>query len=456
MKVTVLSGSPKGEYSVSLQYFRFIAKHTETLDFNIFHVGEQINKIKNSESELLKIIDSVKESDCIIWVFPVYHFLVPAQLKEFIEILNRKNYSDCFKNKYSTSIITSIHFYDTLAENYIHAVSEDFGMNYINGFLAEMTDLKKVEKQAELLDFGRRFFQSIKNNKIVPKIYNSIKKEVIPYTPILSTSTSKSKDNNYKILLITDNSANNENLKNMITVFANNLKNRVELINLDELTTKGGCLGCCSCGYDNTCVYNDEMNNFLHNSFLNSDAIVIASEIKDRYLSWQIKRFWDRSFTHGHKPILENKKLLYIISGSLSENSVLKSEIEARSGVSKAPVIDIVCDEFISSDALTKHLIQAGNDLIESIAENRKSQENFHFLAGHKIFRDFVYLIKFVFRADHKFYKKNNYYDFPQKKISLRVVNRILMLILKFKPFRVEFQKRTKPSMVAELKRIAD
>ncbi len=454
MKVTVLSGSPKGEYSISLQYFRFIAKHTQNLDYTIFHIGEQINKIKNSESELLKIIDSIRKSDCIIWVFPVYHFLVPAQLKEFIEIANTKNHSDCFKNKYSTSIITSIHFYDTLAENYIHAVSEDFGMKYVPGFLAEMTDLKKVEKQNELLDFGRRFFQNINDNKIVPKIYNIINKEVIPYAPLFSES--RNKDNNYKIVLITDNSSNKENLKNMITIFTNNLKNNIELINLDELETKGGCLGCCSCGYDNICVYNDKMNSFLHNSFLNSDSIVIASEIKDRYFSWQIKRFWDRTFTHGHKPVLENKKLLYIISGALSENTVLKSEIEARSSVSKAPIIDIVCDEFISSEALTKHLIQAGNDLIESITENRKAQENFHFIAGHKIFRDFVYLIKFVFRADHIFYKKNNYYDFPQKKIGLRIINRILMLILKFKPFRVEFQKRTKPSMVASLKKIAD
>ena len=32
-----------------------------------------------------------------------------------------------------------------------------------------------------------------------------------------------------------------------------------------------------------------------------------------------------------------------------------------------------------------------------------------------KIFRDLIYTMRGMMRADHKFYKKGGYYDFPQK-----------------------------------------
>ena len=86
MKLTVLSGSPKGEMSVSLQCLKFIAKNSSETEFEIFHIGEKIKQIAENSSEFEKIMDSIEKSDGVIWVFPVYHFLVPSQLKQFIEI----------------------------------------------------------------------------------------------------------------------------------------------------------------------------------------------------------------------------------------------------------------------------------------------------------------------------------------------------------------------------------
>ena len=42
--------------------------------------------------------------------------------------------------------------------------------------------------------------------------------------------------------------------------------------------------------------------------------------------------------------------------------------------------------------------------------------QNFWGIGGMKIFRDLIYLMQGMMRADHKFYKKGGYYkDFPQK-----------------------------------------
>lgn len=453
MKITVFSGSPKREDSISLQYLKYIVKHNPEHVFSIFHIGSDINLIKNGKDEFNLIIESVKNSDAVLWVFPVYHYLVPAQLKEFIELIFDTKSSDYFRGKYSSSIITSIHFYDTLAENYIHAVSEDLGMKYIPGFLAKMDDLKNSDGQSALLAYSKNLLSSINNSYIVTKVYNSNMKTIKPYIPVSFEKNSKNSD--FKITLITDCSPNSENLKNMITTFISCCTNKVTVINLDEVETKGGCTGCCRCGYENKCIYNDEMDTLLNNFILKSDAIVIASEIKSRYLGWQIKRLFDRTFTFGHTPIFENIKFLYLISGEFSNSHLLKYEIEARSSIGKYSVVDIVTDEFLSSEELDLHLKQAGNSLIESIKNNKQPLKNFHYLAGQKIFRDFVYLMKFVFRADHLYYKKHNLYDFPQKKFKIRFINRFLLILLKIKPFRNEFEKRIKPSMVSELKKIA-
>ena len=37
-------------------------------------------------------------------------------------------------------------------------------------------------------------------------------------------------------------------------------------------------------------------------------------------------------------------------------------------------------------------------------------------VGGMKIFRDLIYQMRGMMRADHKFYKKQGIYDFPQKK----------------------------------------
>ena len=42
--------------------------------------------------------------------------------------------------------------------------------------------------------------------------------------------------------------------------------------------------------------------------------------------------------------------------------------------------------------------------------------QNFYGIGGMKIFRDLIWLMQGMMRADHKFYKSHGQYDFPQKK----------------------------------------
>ncbi len=119
MKIAVLSGSPKGDLSITLQYVKLIQK-----------------KIPEAE-----IIDHVRNSDGVLWTFPVYVFLVPSQYKRFIDLIWERGAQDAFQDKYTAVLTTSIHFYDHTAHNYMHAICDDLGMRFVESLSADIDDI---------------------------------------------------------------------------------------------------------------------------------------------------------------------------------------------------------------------------------------------------------------------------------------------------------------------------
>ena len=57
---------------------------------------------------------------------------------------------------------------------------------------------------------------------------------------------------------------------------------------------------------------------------------------------------------------------------------------------------------------------------------------NFYGVGGMKIFRDLIYVMQGMMKADHKFYKAQGLYDFPQKKkkqvLQMKLVGGLLSL----------------------------
>ena len=51
-----------------------------------------------------------------------------------------------------------------------------------------------------------------------------------------------------------------------------------------------------------------------------------------------------------------------------------------------------------------------------ALQEGYTQPQNFYGIGGMKIFRDLIWLMQGMMKADHKFYKAHGQYDFPQKK----------------------------------------
>lgn len=315
MKIIVLNGSPKGDVSVTMQCVHFIRKKFMQHELKILNISQRINKIEKGEKAFQEIIDEIKTSDGVLWAFPLYFLLVPSQYKRFIELISEKKAEDAFKNRYTAVLTTSIHVFDHAAHNYINAICDDLDMKYVGGFSADMDDLLKEKERERLILFAESFFEAIENKISTPKSYKLVTYSNFEYIP--GNVKDKIDIGDKKVTIITDSEDNRTNLGRMIEQFKNSLVTDVEVINLNTLDIKGGCQGCCQCGLDNICAYQDkdEYIEFYNTKVKAADVLIFAGTIKDRYLSSRWKMFFDRSFFNGHSPSLIGKQIGFIISG---------------------------------------------------------------------------------------------------------------------------------------------
>jgi len=187
-----------------------------------------------------------------------------------------------------------------------------------------------------------------------------------------------------------------------------------------------------------------------------ADGIIYFSEIQDRYLSSNFKIFFDRSFVNGHAPVYMGKQVQYILSGQFSQIANLREEIKARAEVSQMNLVDIISDEVADNEKLTKMLKDSAENMIYAIEHNLKPQSAFYETAGHKIFRDFVFGSKAIFSADHRFYKKIKFYDFPNQNYIKQIFVNLLYFVLKIKKIRKKLNEKMKYGMIMKLKKIVD
>ncbi len=451
MKIIVLNGSPKGKLSISLMYLKYIETQFPENSYKIFNIGQRIKKIEKSPDVFSEIMEEIGSADGIFWVTPVYTMMVPSQLMRFVELVFERDAKKYFHGKYATAITTSEHFYDNVAHNYLHGVSEELMLKYQPGYSAEMDNLLNEKNRQQFIRFADHFFKSIKENRPMEIKYDPVKREVTEY----KTGEVKNvpKTGSKSITLVTDATDTDVNLNRMIDVFIKAAPHPVELININDLTIKGGCLGCLRCAYDNVCVYNDDVKPVYQDKLMKTDAIVFAGTIGHQFLSARWKMFLDRFFFNGHCPKLQGKKAAFLISGPLRQLPNLRYMLESRMEIWKLFCAGFVTDELNNSEDITANINRLAEDISWAVENNIEKPATFLGVGGRKVFRDLIYKLKFIFISDHKFYKKNKHYDFPQKEIKFKVLNGILRPMMKVPSIRKKIQKNINKIMVKPFER---
>lgn len=458
MKIIVLNGSPKGDISITMQYVHFVQKKFPQHELKILNISQRIKAIEKEDNAFREIIDEVRSANGVLWAFPLYFLLVPSNYKRFIELIWERGAEDAFKDKYAASLSTSIHFYDHIAHNYINAISDDLDMKFAGGFSAAMYDLLKEKERKRLLLFAEHLFDAIENNIPMSRNFRPLIHRSIDYIP--GDVQSKISVDRQKVVVLTDSKDEGTNLGRMLRQFTGAFSGEVEVIDLNEVDIKGGCQGCIQCGYDNSCLYGDKDGyvEFFNTTVKSANILVLAGSIKDRYLSSRWKLFFDRSFFNNHVPVMTGKQLGFIISGPLSQIPNLKQALEGYFEVQQAGIVDFVTDEFGDSAKIDALLLSLAQRLIRSANDGYAKPASFLGVGGKKVIRDDIYgPLRFPFRADHNFFKKNGLYDFPQKDYKSRITNSMMMLLSRIPSIRKDiYTKRIKTEMIKPLQKVLE
>ena len=444
MRILVLNGSPKGEYSVTLQTSLYLQKRYPQHDFEVLHVGQ---RIKLLERDFTPILEAVEKADLLLFSYPVYTFIAPSQLHRFIELLKASGID--LRGKYATQITTSKHFYDVTAHRYIQDNCQDMGLKYIRGLSADMDDLLTEQGQKEAGDFLQYVTWCVAEDVYEPfpapaKAANCVPVEV----PAESVQPKQPGD----VVIITDCEEDNTQLRNMIARFQSKLGISSRVVNIREYPIKGGCLGCFNCAVSGKCIYTDGFDAFLRNHIQTADAMVFAFRIKDHSMGSVFKQYNDREFCNGHRTVTMGMPVGYLISGNYSEEYNLQMIVEARSEVGGNFLAGVATDEYNPNQEIDAMAAKLQYALTQKYAQ----PQNFYGVGGMKIFRDLIYLMQGMMKADHKFYKAHGQYDFPQKKKGMVIKMYLVGALLSNPKLKGKMGNKMNEGMIAPYKKVLD
>ena len=444
MNIQVLNGSPKGKYSVTSHYCKYLEIKFPDCDFTVHHIGKNIRMYEHSKKMLQELTRQVGEADLIIWCFGVYIEMVPCQLKRFIELIIENGLEPTFAGKGTVSISTSAKWFDNHAHDYIHGICDDFKMRHYGFFSALPEDIVIPKEQRRLDEFFGQAVKAVSAGEVYIPRYEKIKPLNFTYKEIRTDPEVEKIDNSgINIMVISDCRENEKGLRNMIDTFKRSFVHKIEEISLNDLKMNGGCIACFHCAYDNRCAYEktgDQYNEILNNKILKADVLIWAGAIKDRHLSSKWKMFLDRNFVYGHIPIYRNKQLGYIISGRLSQAKTLRDSLEQCQDWHRSNVINFISDEIESNLLIGQSLHLLAKKSVQFARNKYIKSSTFAHVGISKLIRDDIWQVqRSIMKADHRYYKKHRLYDFPKMSIT----HKIFGFIFNFKWFRKYFYKKS-------------
>ena len=405
MNILVLNGSPAGKDSITLCTMLYIRGHFPEHTYEILHVGREIRKM---EADFSLWRDKAAAADLIVFCYPVYTFLVPAQLHRFIELMKESGVD--LSGRYATQVSTSKHFYDVTAHRFIQDNCNDLGLKYIRGLSADMEDLLKPQGQEQALCFFRYVLWNMENG------YHETAEEKSGPVPLRDTEPDADRLDvpaPQRIAIVADFSGSpGGRLRAMCDRLKNRLPCEAEIISIQEFPFAGGCLGCFHCAADGQCIYHDGFDRYLREHIQTADGLVYAYSVRDHSMGYRFKLFDDRQFCNGHRTVTMGKPVGYLVDGDLDREPNLRMLMESRAEVGGNALAGIASNRRDPDGEIDR----LAATLCYAVTEHWLPPKNFYGVGGLKIFRDLIWQMQGLMRADHRFYKEHRFYDFPQKK----------------------------------------
>ena len=442
MRILVINGSPKGKNSITLQTVNYLQLLHKEHNFEVLHAGQMIKQL---EKDFTPAAIALQKADVILFSYPVYTFVAPCQLHRFIELWKESGVD--VSGKFASQITTSKHFYDMTAHRYVQDNCCDLGLKYIKGLSADMDDLTTAKGQKEAEDFFRYLIWCVEHGSYEPS-------STLPSSPAHKAVTVPQSEDKAEgdIVIVADLLPEDAQLGAMIHRFQAVIPRKTRVINIREYPFRGGCLGCFACAVSGKCVYNDKFDDFLRNEIQTAQSIVYAFTIRDHSMGARFKMYDDRNFCNGHRTVTIGMPIGYLISGDLAAETNLQTIMEARAQVGSNFLAGIATDQSnpdLEIDKLADRLVYA-------LETRYVPPQNFYGIGGMKIFRDLIWLMQGMMRADHKFYKAHGQYDFPQKNWPRMLAMYAVGALIANPKLKAKMGNKMNEGMIAPYRKVLD
>lgn len=436
MQICVINGSPRGKYSTTLHTLLYLEKRFPQHTFAFAHIGPGIHAL---EADITSVAASMQAADLIVFAYPVYTFLAPSQLHRFIAALKAQKVS--MAGKFVTQVTTSKHFYDTTAHRYVEDNCHDMGMKVIHGLSADMDDLLSPKGREDADRFFQYCLWCVEHGIYEPvPTQNALEWVYVPGLPVVDKTSA------FDVVIVADLREGDAALSAMVKDFRKACSFPTRLVNLAAYPFKGGCLGCFHCAGDGKCVYKDGFDAFLRNEIQQADAIVYAFTIRDHSMGTTFKVYDDRQFCNGHRTVTEGMPFAYIVNGNYEAEANLRTVVEARCEVGGNFLAGVGYD--------AESLSSVARRLAYALQHHYKQPRNFYGVGGMKIFRDLIWLMRGIMKADHLFYKAHGVYDFPQKQWGKMVKMCLLGALVRNPKVKAKLGNRMNEGMVAPYNKV--
>ncbi len=438
MNILIVNGSPKGDYSITLHTCLYIQKRFPEHHFDVLNVGQLIRKF---EKDMTNAVEALNKADLILFSYPVYTFIVPSQLHRFIELV-KENGVD-LSGKFATQISTSKHFYDVTAHRFIQDNCADLGLKYIRGLSADMDDLTKPQGRQDAEKFFRYVCHCMEED-----LYEAPSAGPSAKGSYVRSLTAGEKKDGRETVIVADLDPADPALLAMVEDFQAVYPYQTRIVNLREFPFSGGCISCFHCAADGTCIYKDGFDRFLREQIQTADSIVYACSVKDHSMGALFKLYDDRQFCNGHRTVTMGMPMGYLVSGGLEKEENLRTIIEARCEVGH---------NFLCGAATDAAGIEAmANRMVYALENGYVQPSNFYGVGGMKIFRDLIYLMRGLMKADHKFYKQHGIYDFPQKKKGTLIGMMLVGAMMNNPKIRSKMGGKLSEGMIAPYRKVLE
>ena len=405
MNILIINGSPAGDDSITLQTVRYLRKLFPGHEWLKLNAAP---KLKALERDFTEAKELLQRAELLLFAYPVYTFLAPAQLHSFIALVKESGVD--LRGKAATQISTSKHFYDVTAHEYIRLNCADLGLRYLRGLSADMEDLLTEKGREEARAFFARVLWAME--KGIDETLAGPAAGTFSPVPVTIPDRGAARTNPKEVVIVADMGPEDKALAAMVGRFRSICPSPTCVVNIRDFAFAGGCLGCFRCAASGECFYKDGFAKLLREQIQKAAATVYAFSIRDHSMGYRFKYYDDRQFCNGHRTVTMGKPVGYLVDGPLSAEPNLRLLLEARAQVGGNHLSWIAGNEEDTDGEIDRLAAELDYDLRTDYRESA----NFYGVGGMKIFRDLIYTMQGLMREDHRFYKKHGFYkDFPQR-----------------------------------------